>query len=96
MRGVGGGHRARFSGTPKSKKVANTGGVSTKSLRRRTGKVKFRSCEEFLVLEAILKNPDKTYSEIPDELYRVTGSEIACSTLHYYFKRNGITRKQVG
>ena len=45
-------------------KLTNTGGVSTKTLGRPTGKLK-----ELLVLEAILKNPDKTYSEILDELY---------------------------
>ena len=77
-------------------KFANTGGVTTKTLGRPTGKLKFSPYEELLVLEAILKNPDKTYSEIVNELYKATGSEFACSTLHHYLKRNGITRKQVG
>ena len=76
-------------------KLTNTGSIRTKTLGRPAGTLQFRPHEEFLVLEAILKNPDKTYSEILAEVYRVTGSHFAHSTLHYFLKRSGITRKQV-
>ena len=72
-----------------------TGSVHANNLGRPVGTLKFRPHEELLVLETILRNPDKTYGEILDEVYRSTGSEFACSTLHYYFRRSGITRKQV-
>jgi hypothetical protein len=47
-------------------------------------------------MEVLLQHPERTLPEIIQEVYQETGSEYACSTLHYYLKRNNITRKKVG
>ena len=46
-------------------------------------------------MEAVLEKPTVTLNEILEEIYRSTGSEFALSAIHYYLKRNGITRKKV-
>ena len=46
-------------------------------------------------MEAVLENATVSLNEIFDQIYRSTGSEFALSSLHYYFQRNGITRKKV-
>ena len=52
--------------------------------------------EELVIMEVLLQHPERTLPEIIQEVYQETGSEYACSTLHYYLKRNNITRKKVG
>jgi transposase len=47
-------------------------------------------------MEMVQQYPEKTNAEILDKVYEETGSQYACSTLHYYLLRNGITRKKVG
>ena len=47
-----------------------------------------------VVMELFLQPPEKTIAEMLDKLCQETGSEYACSMLHYYYlKRNNITRK---
>ena len=52
--------------------------------------------EEFVVMEILLQHPEKTLTEILQEVHLETGSEYAVSTLFYYLRRNNITRKKVG
>ena len=46
-------------------------------------------------MEAVLEKPTVTFNEIFEEIYRSSGSEFALPSIHYYLKRNGITRKKV-
>ena len=57
--------------------------------------VQFQPREELIIMEAVLEKPTVTLNEIFEEIYRRTGSEFAISSIHYYLKRNGITRKKV-
>ena len=77
------------------RKFLTTGSINANPLGQPFGSVKFVPGEELIILEAVLKSPEKTLAEILDDVYRETGSTFSCSTLHYYFKRNGITRKEV-
>ena len=71
------------------------GDVKPEPVGRSYGSISFAPREELIVFEAILTNPDKALAEISDEIYRQTNSSFALSTLHYYLKRSGITRKKV-
>ncbi|CAB3983168.1 Hypothetical predicted protein [Paramuricea clavata] len=46
-------------------------------------------------MEMVQQYPENPIAEILDKVYEETGSQYACSTLHYYLKRNGITRKKL-
>ena len=46
-------------------------------------------------METVLEKPTATLNEIFEEIYSGTGSEFALSSIHYYFKRNGISGKKV-
>ena len=77
------------------RKFLSTGSINANPLGRPFGSVKFVPREELIILKAVLKSPEKTLAEILDDVYGETGSTFSCSTLHYHFKRNGITRKEV-
>ena len=51
--------------------------------------------EEFVIMESLLKYPERTLAEIINDMYIETGSMYSCSTIHYYLKRNNMTRKKV-
>ena len=46
-------------------------------------------------MEAVLEKPTVTLNGIFEKIYRSTGFEFALSSIHYYLKRNAITRKKV-
>jgi len=46
-------------------------------------------------MEAVLDHPEKTLSEIVQNVYEQTGSERALSSILLYLKRNRFSRKRV-
>ena len=72
-----------------------SGDVKAKKIGRPLGSLHFQPPEELIIMEAVLENATVSLNEIFDQIYRSTGSEFALSSLHYYFQRNGITRKKV-
>ena len=72
-----------------------SGNVAPQRMGRPLGSVQFQPRGELVIMEAVLEKPTVTLNEIFEEIYRSTGSEFALSAIHYYLKRNGITRKKV-
>ena len=54
-----------------------------------------RPVDLVVMMEAMLEHPEKTYSEIAQEIMRVYGRHFHVSTICRYFQRNGVTRKRV-
>lgn len=50
---------------------------------------------EFLIMEAVLVHPEKTLSEIANDVYTETGSDFALASFFYYLKRNRFSLKTV-
>ena len=69
------------------------GNVDTGVIGRRYACISMHPHEKLVIMELLLQHLEKTIIEILDEVYTETGSEYACSTLHYYLKRNKLTRK---
>ena len=76
-------------------KCRRLGNVETAVIGRPYSCIAMHPHEELVIMEVLLQHPDKTLFEIIQEVYEETGSEYACSTLHYYLKRNNITRRKV-
>lgn len=76
-------------------KFRNLGNVSTAIIGRAYYCISIHPHEELVIMELLLQYPDRTIAEMLDKVYEETGSQYACSTLHYYLKRNNITRKKV-
>ena len=72
-----------------------SGNVVAQRMGRPFQSVQFQPREELIIMESVLENPTATLNEIFNEIYRSTDSEFALSSIHYYLKRNGITRKKV-
>ncbi len=77
------------------RKFTAVGNISSEIIGRPVGCISFHPHEEFVILDLILRHPEKTIPEIVEELYSETGSLYHCSTLFYYLKRHNITRKKV-
>lgn len=78
------------------RKFRMLGHVDTAVIGRPYACIAMHPHEELVIMEVLLQHPERTLPEIVQEVYQETGSEYACSTLHYYLKRNNITRKKVG
>ena len=48
-----------------------------------------------LIIEAVLKYPEKTLSEIVHDVYTETGSDFALARIFYYLKRNRLSLNKV-
>ena len=68
-----------------------SGNVDSQRMGRPLDSVQFLPRKELVIME----KPTVTLNEIFEEIYRSTGSEFALSSIHYYIKRNVITRKKV-
>ena len=71
------------------------GNVRTAVIGRPYGCISIHPHEEFVIMESLLQYPEKTITEMVEQVYSETGSEYACSTLYQYLKRNSIARKKV-
>jgi transposase len=78
------------------RKFREIGNVNTAIIGRPYNCISMHPHEELVIMEMVQQYPENTIPEILDKVYEETGSQYACSTLHYYLKRNGITRKKVG
>ena len=78
------------------RKFREVGDVDTAIIGRPYNCISIHPHEELVIMEMVQQYPEKTIAEILDKVYEETGSQYACSTLHYYLKRNGIMRKKVG
>ena len=76
-------------------KFRNAGNVSSQIIGRPFGSISFHPHEEFVIMDLVLRHPDKTILELLEELFLETGSVHPRSTLIYYLKRNNTTRKKV-
>ena len=68
-----------------------SGNVDSQRMGRPLDSVQFLPRKELVIME----KPTVTLNEIFEEIYRSTGSEFSLSSIHYYLKRNVITRKKV-
>ena len=76
-------------------KFRRLGNVDTAVIGRPYSSIAMHPHEELVIIEVLLQHPDTTLFQIIQEVYEETGSEYACSTLHYYLKRSNITQKRV-
>ncbi|XP_044166706.1 uncharacterized protein LOC122950773 [Acropora millepora] len=76
-------------------KCLNTGDVNSEKLGRPFNSVAMHAHVEFVIMEAILEQPDTTLAEIAYNVFEQTGSENAVSSILRYLKRNSFTRKKL-
>ena len=76
-------------------KCLNTGDVNSEKLGRPFNSFAMHPHVEFVIMEAILEQPDTTLAEIAYNVFEQTGSENAVSSILRYLKRNSFTRKKV-
>ena len=76
-------------------KFRRLGNVNTGVIGRPYACISIHPHEEFVIMESLLKYPERTLAEIINDMCRETGSMYGCSTIYYYLKRNNLTRKKV-
>lgn len=76
-------------------KCLNTGDVNSEKLGRPFNSFAMHPHVEFVIMEAILEQPDTTLAEIAYNVFEQTGSENAVSSILRYLKRNSFTRKKL-
>ena len=75
-------------------KWLNTGDVNSEKLGRPFNSFAMHAHVEFVIMEAILEQPDTTLAEIAYNVFEQTGSENAASSILRYLKRNSFTPKR--
>ncbi|XP_044165367.1 uncharacterized protein LOC122949338 [Acropora millepora] len=75
-------------------KCLNAGDVNSEKLGRPFNSFAMHAHVEFVIMEAILEQPDTTLAEISYNVFEQTGSENALSRILRYLKRNSFTRKK--
>ncbi|XP_048589770.1 uncharacterized protein LOC5508697 isoform X2 [Nematostella vectensis] len=50
--------------------------------------------EQRVIIEILLRQPDRRLLELQQEVGRVSGAVYSISAIQYYLRRNGITRKK--
>ena len=75
-------------------KFRELGNLNTAIIGRPYNCVALHPHEELVIFEILQQYPEKSLSEVLYKVYEETGSQYACSTLHYYLKRNNLTRKK--
>ena len=76
-------------------KCLNSGEVKAETLGRPLNSFLMHPHVEFVIMEAVLDHPEKTLSEIAQNIYEQTGSERALSSILLYLKWNRFSRKRV-
>ncbi|XP_031565844.1 uncharacterized protein LOC116300994 [Actinia tenebrosa] len=62
---------------------------------RPAGSYSLSQQEQAVLMQELLEHPEKTLSEPCRHVEGVRGARLSVSTLHDYFRRNGITRKML-
>lgn len=62
---------------------------------RPAGSYSLSQQEQAVLMQELLKHPERTLSELCTQVEGVCGARVAVSTLYDYFRRNGISRKMV-
>ena len=75
-------------------KFRELGNLNTAIIGRPYNCVALHPHEELVIFEILQQHPEKSLSEVLYKVYEETGSQYACSTLHYYLKRNNLTWKK--
>ena len=70
------------------------GQIDSQRIGRSFGAVEMHPHEQLVLMEAVLEHPEKTLNELVNQIYAETGSIPAVSAIHYYLRRNGLTRKK--
>ena len=76
-------------------KCLNTGDVNSEKLGRPFNSFAMHPHVEFVIMEAILEQPNTTLAEIAFNIFEQTGSENVMSSILRYLKRNSFNRKKV-
>ena len=71
-------------------KCLNTGDVNSEKLGRPFNIFAMHPHVEFVIMEAILEQPDTTLAEIAYNVFEQTGPENAVSSILRYLKRNSL------
>ena len=76
-------------------KCLDSSEVKAETLGRPLNSFLMHSQVEFVIMEVVLYHPEKTLSEIAQNIYGQTGSERVLSSILLYLKRNSFSRKRV-
>ena len=78
-----------------SRQFLNFGNISPEVIGRPLNSVSMHPHMEFLIMEAVLKHPEKTLAEIAHGVYVQTGSQYTLADVFSYLRRNRFSRKKV-
>ena len=78
-----------------SRQFLNFGNISPEVIGRPLNSVSMHPHVEFLIMEAVLKHPEKTLAEIAHGVYVQTGSQYTLAGVFSYLRRNRFSRKKV-
>ena len=73
----------------------NFGDINPEVIGRPSNSVSMHPHVEFLIMEAVLKHPEKTLAEIAHDVCVQTGSQYTLAGLFSYLRRNRFSRKKV-
>ena len=78
-----------------SRQFLNFGNISPEVIGRPLNSVSMHPHMEFLIMEAVLKHPEKMLAEIAHGVYVQTGSHYTLAGVFSYLRRNRFSRKKV-
>lgn len=78
-----------------SRQFLNFGDIKQEVIGRPFNSVSMHPHVEFLIMESVLKHPEKTLAEIVHDVYVQTGSQYSLAGLFSYLSRNRFSRKKV-
>ena len=78
-----------------SRQFLNFGNISPEVIGRPLNSVSMHPHVEFLIMEAVLKHPEKTLAEIAYEVYVQTGSQYTLAGVFSYLRRNRFSQNKV-
>ncbi|EDO37193.1 predicted protein [Nematostella vectensis] len=72
----------------------NSGNVNCMTMGRPVESTVIAPDEQRVIIEIMLRQPDRRLLELQQEVGRVSGTVYSISAIQYYLRRNGITRKK--
>ena len=76
-------------------KFNDRGRVAPERIGRPSCSLMYHPEIEFIIMEEVLKRPEKTLSEIGYDIYQATGAQCSLSGIFHYLRRNNFSRKKV-